>query len=284
VFLCDRQNGKGTAHGTIDVEHAIERSCDVFFYTVASMMKIDTIHKYAEMLGLAGKTGIDLPNEVDSIVPSTEWKARLAAAMHRPPSEGKWYPGDTISVGIGQGYVSVTPISLAVMVSSIANGGAVVTPHVVKAVDLGQGWTNLSTQPPKTLFSIPPEVGGPVRQGMWLAVNGAGTASALRVVGHDLSGKTGTAQVTSEEKRKDTAGKTQANLQPNAWFEFFAPRDDAEVAGAIMVEHGGYGAEAAVPIAKFVLDTYFAKKEGRPLPVWPKPQSASAPVKTQAPQ
>ena len=112
VFMCDRKDGKGTAHGTLDVEHAIEKSCDVFFYTLASLMKIDTIRKYSDLLGLSGKTGIDLPNEIDSIVPSTEWKMKDAAAKHRPPSEGKWYPGETISVGIGQGQVSVTPLQI----------------------------------------------------------------------------------------------------------------------------------------------------------------------------
>ena len=267
TFHCD----KNEAHGTLDLRHAIERSCDVYFYTVASLMKIDTIHKYAELLGLAGKTGVDLPGEVDSLVPSTEWKMRTA--------HERWYPGETISVGIGQGQVSVTPISLAVMVSTVANGGAIVTPHVVKAVDVGQGWSNLSATPPRTLFRIPDEVLGPVHDGMFLAVNGAGTASGARIVGHDVSGKTGTAQVISDQKRKELAGKTALNLKSNAWFEFFAPRDAPEISGAIMAEHGGYGATTAVPIAKFVLDTYFAKKDGKPLPVWPKAASVTpAPI------
>jgi penicillin-binding protein 2 len=255
TFHCDKKEG----HGTLDLRHAIEQSCNVYFYTVASMMKIDTIRHYAEMLGLATKSGIDLPGEVESIVPSTEWKMRTA--------HEKWYAGETISVGIGQGQVSVTPISLAVMVSTIANGGTIVTPHVVKAVDLGQGWTNLTTTPPRTLFKIPPEVLDPVHDGMWLTVNGIGTAAAIKVIGHDLSGKTGTAQVVSDEKRKEYAAAGM-NAKPHAWFEFFAPRDDPEISGVVMAEHGGWGAEAAVPIVKFVLDTYFAKKEGRPLPVW----------------
>ncbi len=264
VFHCDKKEG----HGTLDLRQAIEKSCDVYFYTVANLMKIDTIHKYAELLGLVGKTGIDLPGEVESLVPSTEWKMRTA--------HEKWYPGETISVGIGQGQVSVTPISLAVMVSTVANGGAIVTPHVVKAVDVGQGWADLSATPPRTLFQIPPEVIGPVHDGMFLAVNGAGTATAARILGHDVSGKTGTAQVISDQKRKELAGKTTLNLKPNAWFEFFAPRDAPEISGAIMAEHGGYGATAAVPIGKFVLDTYFAKKDGKPLPVWPKAAAATA--------
>ncbi len=268
VFHCDKKEG----HGTLDLEHAIEQSCDVYFYTLASMLKVDTIHKYAELLGLAGKTGIDLPNEVESIIPSTEWKMRTA--------HEKWYAGETISVGIGQGPLSVTPIALATMVTAVANGGTIVTPHVVKAVDTGEGWRDLTTRPPRTLFRIPAEVLGPVHQGMWLAVNGGGTASALKVVGHDLAGKTGTAQVVSEEKRRAYAAAGH-NAKEHAWFEFFAPRDEPEISGVIMVEHGGWGAAAAVPITKFVLDTYYAKREGRPLPVWPKPVTpapAAAPV------
>jgi penicillin-binding protein 2 len=116
---------------------------------------------------------------------------------------------------------------------------------------------------------------------MWLAVNGGGTAGALKVVGHDLAGKTGTAQVVSEDKKKVYAAAGY-NAKEHAWFEFFAPRDEPEIAGAIMVEHGGWGAEAAVPITKFVLDTFYAKKDHKPLPVWPKPAVPAAPAKTAA--
>jgi penicillin-binding protein 2 len=231
-------------------------------------MKIDTIHRYAEMLGLVGKTGIDLPGEVESLVPSTEWKMRTA--------HEKWYPGETISVGIGQGQVSVTPISLARMITAVANGGGLVTPHVVKAFDTGGGWQDLSVPPVRTLFQIPQQVLEPVRDGLWMVVNEGGTAARARIPGHDLSGKTGTAQVISEQKRKELGGKSAMNLTPNAWFEFYAPRAAPEIAGVVMAEHGGYGADAAVPIAKFVLDTYFAKKDGKPLPVWPKPVAAGA--------
>jgi penicillin-binding protein 2 len=270
VFHCD----KNEAHGTLDLRHAIERSCDVYFYTVASLMKIDTIHKYAELLGLVGKTGIDLPGEAESLVPSTEWKMRVA--------HEKWYPGETISVGVGQGQVTVTPIALATMVTTVANGGAIVTPHVVKAVDLGEGWQDLTVRPPRTLLQIPADVLNPVVDGMFLAVNGAGTAVGAKIPGMDIVGKTGTAQVIGEDKKK-TLGKTTLNLKPNAWFEFFGPRSAPEISGAIMAEHGGYGATAAVPVAKFVLETYFAKRDGKPLPVWPLSGNAAATAQAAAP-
>ena len=127
-FQCHLKGG----HGTVDMRHAIEKSCNVYFYTLGNMLGVDRIHKWASALGLGERTGIDLPNEVQGLVPSTEWKRRV--------EKEKWYTGETISVAIGQGQVSVTPLSLAVMMMTIANGGTRHTPHVLKAVDEGQGW------------------------------------------------------------------------------------------------------------------------------------------------
>jgi penicillin-binding protein 2 len=250
---CDKHDG----HGVLDLRHALEQSCDVYFYKLASMMKIDTIHDYAAKLGLTGRTGIDLPGELESLVPSAEWKLRTQGE--------RWYPGDTIPVGIGQGFVSVTPIALATMISAIANGGRVVTPHVVKAIDEGNGWQPSETPAPKSTFAIRPDVLAAVRDGLWLAVNGAGTGSAARITGHDVVGKTGTAQVISLEGAK-AAAKSGLNLKDNSWFVFYAPKDDPQIAGVIFAEHAGWGATAATPLARFVLETFFAKQEGRPLP------------------
>ncbi len=270
TFQCDRHE----AHGTLDLRHAIAESCNVYFYTVGNMLKIDQIHEYAEKLGLTGKTGIDLPNEVESLVPSTEWKMKTTGE--------KWYPGETISVAIGQGQVSVTPISLATMITTVANGGTVVTPHVVKAFDDGQGWQSTEPPRPRSLFTFPPGVLQPLRDGLWLAVNGGGTAGRAKIEGRDVAGKTGTAQVISKEGK--AASKSGADLRDNSWFEFFAPVGDAEISGVVFVEHGGYGAASAVPVAKYVLSTYFAKKDGKPLPTLesagfdlPKPPAPSGP-------
>ncbi|HEY6357323.1 MAG TPA: penicillin-binding transpeptidase domain-containing protein, partial [Vicinamibacterales bacterium] len=220
--------------------------------------KIDTIRDYAEKLGLVGKTGIDLPSEVENIVPSTEWKLKTTGE--------KWYAGETISVGIGQGPVTVTPVSLDVMISEVANGGNRVTPHVLRAVDQGQGWVPVDPTPPRPAFLTRPGILEPVRDGLWLAVNSAdGTGVAARVAGHDVVGKTGTAQVISTEGAK-LAAKAGLNVTDNSWFVFYAPRDHPQIAGVVFAEHAGWGATGAAPIARYALETYFAKKEGRPLP------------------
>src|SRR3954453_15553446 len=130
------------------MRHAIEQSCDVYFYTVANMLGVDKINKGATLLGLGGKSGIDLPNELVGLVPSTEWK--------RQRFHEKWYAGETISVGIGQGAVAVTPVSMAVYMATLANGGTRVTPHLLKAVDDGTGWKAVPPPPPQFQANIDP--------------------------------------------------------------------------------------------------------------------------------
>ncbi len=264
-FACHKKEG----HGSIDLRHAIEKSCNVFFYNVANLLKIDTIHKYSEMLGLVGKTGIDLPGEIESIVPSEEWKRRVV--------KDKWYPGETISVGIGQGYLAVTPIALATMMATVANGGTRIVPHVAKAIDTGSGWQPLNAPKPKSIFPMPADVMAPVREGLWMVVNAYGTASGARIAGVDVVGKTGTAQVIGNEARA-AVRKTTLDLRDHAWFVFFAPRDTPEIAGVVMVEHGGHGGVSSVPIAKFVMETYFNKKSKKPLPVWKAPPGEADPA------
>jgi len=254
-FKCWRFSKGG--HGTIDLRHAIEQSCDVYFYTVANMVGVDNINKWATLLGLGVKSNIDLPNEVVGLVPSTEWKR-----LHT--KEKKWYAGETISVGIGQGAVSVTPISMAVYMATLANGGTRVTPHLVRAVDEGKGWTPVPTPDPQSKIDIKPEALQAIHDGMWMAVNAAGTGGSARIVGHDVSGKTGTAQVISNVGRA-AAGKHLEKLKDNGWFVFFAPRDNPEIAGVVFLEHGIHGGNAAM-VTHHVLDTFFAKKEGRPMP------------------
>jgi penicillin-binding protein 2 len=260
-FACSLPNGRG--HGVMDLRHAIEHSCNVYFYTIGNMAGIDKIHKWATLLGLGEKTGIDLPNEMQGLVPSPEWK-RANTKNHE-----KWYAGETISVSIGQGAVALTPISEAVYIAALANGGTRITPHLLRAVDDGVGWKPFVAPAPKSVVTLKPETVQAIHDALWLVVNGAGTGGRARIDGYDVSGKTGTAQVISNEGAKAAKGKTDKDLRDNGWFVFFAPRDNPEIAGAVMVEHGGHGGVTAAPIARHVLDTYFAKRDNRPMPAPP---------------
>ena len=257
-FKCHEDAG----HGSVDMRHAIEKSCNVYFYTLGNMLGIDRIHKWAAHLGLADKTGIDLPNEVQSIMPSTEWKRRV--------HKDKWYSGETISVAIGQGYVSVTPLSLAVMMMTIANGGTRYAPHVLKSFDEGQGWKPIPPPEPKSVVRMKDATVKALHDGLWMVVNAAGTGGRARLAGRNISGKTATAQPNmSLETQRRLAGRLEA--KDHGWFVFFAPKDNPELAGVIFTEHSEHGYYGG-PIIKHIVDTYFAKKEGRPLPVLVKPE------------
>jgi penicillin-binding protein 2 len=257
-------------HGSVDMRTAIEKSCNTYFYTLGNMLGVDRIHKWAVNLGLHGRSGIDLPNEQDSLVPSSEWKKQRYGE--------RWYPGETISVAIGQGQNAVTPMGLAMMIATVANGGQRYVPRLVKAVDDGSGWREVpapaNPYPPVPMKPGTIEV---VHDGLWRAVNGAGTAGRARIAGRDVSGKTGTAQVISLQGRERARG-TDKDLRDHGWFVFMVPRDNPELAGVVFAEHSEHGYLAA-PIARHVIETYYAEKEGRPLPtlVPPTPPHPPAP-------
>src|SRR3954464_8877110 len=253
-FKCWKKGG----HGSIDMRHAIEQSCDVYFYTVANMLGVDKINKWATLLGLGVKSGIDLPNELVGLVPSTEWKREK---MHE-----KWYAGETISVSIGQGQVSVTPISMAVYAATLANGGTRVTPHLLKAVDDGNGWKAVPPPPPQSKIDIDPDKLQAIRDGLWMVVNQGGTGGRARIPGYDVSGKTGTAQVISNSARLIAQARNKtADYRDNGWFVFFAPRDNPQIAGVVFLEHGLHGPNAASG-AHHIPAPLFPNQEGKPLP------------------
>ena len=190
-----------TTHGSVDMREALERSCNTYFYTLGEMMEIDQIHKWATALGLGELSGLDLPHEVQGLMPSTAWKRE---ARGEP-----WYPGETISVAIGQGAVSVTPISMAVMMATVANGGTRVTPHLLKAVNDGTGWTPWQKPVPRSEVSLSETTLNAVTEGLWNVVNRAGTGRRGRIEGRDVIGKT---------------GDTDRDLRDHGWFVFAAPR------------------------------------------------------------
>jgi penicillin-binding protein 2 len=261
-FKCHLAGG----HGWVDVRHALEKSCNVFFYTAGNLLGVDRIHDWAEKLGLAGKTGIDLPNEVENIIPSTAWKQQRTGE--------RWYAGETISVAIGQGQVSVTPMSMAVMMASVASGTRV-APRLVKATSEGPNlpWVPMDGPRLRETVTLKPSTVSAIHDGLWMAVNEAGTAGRARLPGRDVAGKTGTAQVISNQGRERARGSGK-DLRDHGWFVFMVPRDNPELAGVIFAEHSEHGYLAA-PIAKHIIETYYARKEGRPLPELP-PQGVPA--------
>lgn len=263
-FKCHLRGG----HGSVDVRTALEKSCNVYFYTLGNLLGVDRIHKWATALGLGELSGVDLPYETPGIMPSTAWKKQRTGE--------KWYAGETISVAIGQGQVSVTPISLAVMMASVANGKTRVVPQIVRAVDNGQGWTPLPPSEGQRPLNLDDETVAAVHDGLWRAVNGAGTARRAQIVGYDVGGKTGTAQVISLQGR--ARARTDRDLRDHGWFVFFAPAHKPTIAGVIFGEHAEHGYSAA-PVARHMMQTWFAKLEGRELPTL-----APAPTPPPAPQ
>jgi penicillin-binding protein 2 len=234
-------------HGDVDVHKAIVHSCDVFFYNVGKQLGIDRISFYAGNLGLGHKTGVDLPGEETGVMPSEAWKQRL---FHQ-----KWYPGETISVAIGQGAIATTPIQLAYVIGGIITGGRFHQPHLLL--------TNEAT--PEIDFPISDSTVETVTQGMYGVVNEqGGTGSGSKLPGIELCGKTGSAQVISNQGLART-GK-QAALRDNAWFVGFAPRQNPEIVVSVLVQGGEHGASAAAPIAKNVVKAYYDKKQGKIAP------------------
>jgi penicillin-binding protein 2 len=259
VFMLGRTWRCNGRHGRVDLGTAIERSCNVFFYKLGQMLSIDTIHDYAVKLGLVGRSGLDLPGEEASNVPSTA----QSEAQGLP-----WYPGQTISVAIGQGRVDVTPMALARMVSTIANGGKRVVPYLLdatRAPDEESSWEVVTRPTPEETLSLPPADLEKIRHGLWRVVNGElGTARRSVLPGSDMAGKTGSAQVVSNAG-KAAARAAGMDVRDHGFFVTFAPPENAKIAGVVFGEHAEHGSEVA-PIARHVVATYLAKLEGRPAP------------------
>ena len=271
-FQCHKKGG----HGSVDLRQAIERSCNVYFYTIGARLgnKVDVVNKWAERLGLVGRSGIDLPNEVPSFVASSEWSQRV----RKQP----WYPGETVSVSIGQGAVAVTPIGLAMFAATIANGGTLYKPQLVREVFEQGQWRTVPRPEPRARTAMDPEHVKAIHDGMWMVVNAAGTGGRARMPGYDVAGKTGTAQANiSLENRKRLTGEAARRFRDHGWWIFYAPAAKPEVAGVVFTENSEHGYLGA-PIAKHVLEIYFAKKEGRPLPVLPQASPAPVPARVVA--
>lgn len=235
TFHCWNKKG----HGTVELHKAIVHSCDVFFYNVGKELGIDRISYYAMQLGLGRRTGIDLPSEETGFIPSEEWKQRV---YHQ-----KWYAGETISVAIGQGAVVTTPLQLARTIGGIAMGGVFKQPHLL-----------MTNQPvPEVDFPLQENSTEQVTQGMYGVVNEGGTGGAVKLAGVELCGKTGSAQVISNEG-KARVGRSSEN-KDNGWFVGYAPRRNPEIIVTILLQGGEHGALAA-PVARDIIKAYYDKK------------------------
>lgn len=248
----DYRDWKESGHGNINVHRAIVESSDTFFYQVGLRMGIERLARYTKGFGFGSRTGIALLNEKAGIVPSEEWK--LAALKSR------WYEGETISVSVGQGYMIVTPLQLADAYAAIANGGTLYTPKLIESITSPSG---------KVIKTFVQEEGRrlPVSEGTLRIVKDAlrgvvheegGTAHFLMASNLKIAGKTGTAQVARLIKRTKYVESMAYKYRDHAWFAGYAPYDDPRIAVVVLVEHGGFGASAAAPVAREIFKAYLA--------------------------
>lgn len=254
--------GEHRVHGAVDISKGIYQSCDVFFYTLAERLGIEKIAKWATAMGLGRKTGIDLPNEVSGVMPSEEWKMRT---FHQ-----KWYAGEAISVGIGQGAVAVSPIQLARTIGGITMGGTFYRPHIVNPDQLPPEYKNASIT---VSSSMPDVVHVPIDTQNWITITNAmagvvnppsesepqgGTAPSAHIQGVDFAGKTGSAQVVSNAFRKSKGG-TAKQFADNSWFVGVTPRRNPEIVVAVLFEGGEHG-KLAARLAAQIIRAYVAKQ------------------------
>src|SRR5271154_6581051 len=242
-----------SGHGDVSLPKAIYQSCDVFFYTLAEKLGIDRIAKYATALGLGQKSGIDLPNEVSGVMPSEEWKIRNF--------KQKWFAGETISVGIGQGAVAITPVQLMRAIAAISMGGRMVVPHVVDPQELPSGYVETSHYTEVKEVPIDSTGWNTITDAMSRVLLPEGTAPSAHVQGIDIAGKTGSAQIVSLATRAKF--KNAEDLAQNGWFVGFTPRRNPDVIVCVLFEGGEHGRLAA-RLATQVLKAYVDKQRRTP--------------------
>lgn len=251
------RDDKPGGHGYVDLYRSIVVSCDTYYYQLATDMGIDNIAHFMGDLGFGSKTGVDIEGEKIGVLPSPEWKRK----RFRKPEMQKWYAGETVSIGIGQGYNSYTPIQLANAVSTLANNGVMFKPHVVRHVEETVTGKRRAIEPTplKTLPWAQKNIDA-VKRGM-VGVNTEGTgARAFAGAQYVAAGKTGTAQVFSLKGAKYSEHGTKEFLRDHALYIAFAPAEEPKIALAVLVENGGFGAQSAAPIARQVFDYYLLGK------------------------
>ena len=245
-FHCWKEGG----HGEITLREAIQHSCNTYFYLLGQKLGLQEIAHFARQLGLGDPVGIDLLGEASGLVPSEEWKRQVRGEP--------WYPGETISLAIGQGPILVTPIQLARAIGIIATGRSPRL-HLLKGESQQGSTAGLELISP--VFA--PENLQTIRDAMWSVVNEGGTGQGARLANYQVAGKTGTAQTISLSTREELSESELENLEDNAWFVGFAPRDNPEIIVAVIVQRGGSGGSAAAPLAREIFRLYHAKYKSR---------------------
>ena len=228
-------------HGAMNLSDAIKNSCNIYFYQVGRRLGIDQIAAYAQLAGLGQKTGIDIPGEKEGLVPTSEWKLRTAKVP--------WFPGETISVAIGQGPLLVTPLQIARVTALVARRGVPVTPRLVREE---------GPLPTPDRVAVPASVFERVVEGMWRSVNDGGTGKAAAVEGFNICGKTGSTQVMSREHAEQLARQGK-EVKTHSWFSGFGPRDNPRVVVTVLVEYGGGGGAMAAVLARDLFELYARK-------------------------
>ncbi|MEE8126563.1 MAG: penicillin-binding protein 2 [Nitrospirales bacterium] len=243
---------KRWGHGTVDLTKAIAESCDVYFYKVGNQLGIEPIATYSRKFGLGEKTGIPLPSERSGLVPSAEWK--------RQNKGERWYPGETISISIGQGFLSVTPIQMAKVISIVATDGTIVQPRLLKGIRLRRtGKLKEEPAPSTQQLRLPPKIFAQIKKGLAAVVTkGTGKRAQSNIV--SIAGKTGTAQVIALKPDGDKT-EVRKKHRDHAWFIAFAPVEQPKIAIAVIVEHMGHGGSTAAPLAKKMIEAYMSFQE-----------------------
>jgi penicillin-binding protein 2 len=255
------RDDKADGHGYVDLYKSIVVSCDTYYYMLANDLGIDNMARFIGQFGFGARTGIDVEGEFVGVLPSPEWKLK----RFKNPAQQKWFPGETISVGIGQGYNSYTPLQLAQAVATLANDGVMYRPHFVDYIQnpITGERTLVEPQPVKTI-PLKAKNLELVKHAM-VGVNKEGTgARAFAGATYVSAGKTGTAQVVALKQGEKYSEATVAErLRDHALFIAFAPAERPEIALAVLVENAGFGARAAAPVARQVLDFYLLDKDIR---------------------
>jgi penicillin-binding protein 2 len=253
-FRDDKEGG----HGMVDMYKSIVQSCDTYYYMLANDLGVDTIHDFMKPFGFGQKTGIDLMFERTGTLPSTAWKS----ATYKRPEQKRWYAGETISLGIGQGYNAFTPLQMAHAVATLANNGIVMKPHLVKILENGVTHQRMLTVPKESYRIALKQENIDIIKNAMVGVTKEGTsARAFAGAGYVSGGKTGTAQVIAiKQGEKYNSSKISDRHHDHALYTAFAPADNPRIALAVIVENGGFGAQSAAPIARAALDFYLLGK------------------------